>query len=329
MLRSCPFRWLCCLAAGLPLLLPPSISRRTFAAALDQPQREDVAGLTAPALAGSQDNQLNQLLRQKAWKQAAELAEGLAHQYPGNPAYPFGLGVAKLSLTDPIGAIQAMRRAESLGLNSAQLHINLGLAYYLINQYRLFRDQMTKAINLDARKFEPHYYLGRYLELVLDDVAGALKSFEQAGDLSPNDPRIWYHKGYCYKALGRQAEAQGAFEKAIELGQKDDEHFSLPFQGMAQVLAETDPERALQFARQAVEREPNLESNHLVMAKVYERMGKLAESAAELQTAIKLDPSDASPRFLSFRIYTRLGNEQAAKAALDDFKKVSQLYGSE
>jgi Tfp pilus assembly protein PilF len=65
------------------------------------------------------------------------------------------------------------------------------------------------------------------------------------------------------------------------------------------------------------------------MAKVYERLGKLSEAEAELQTAIQLDPSDASARFVSFRVYTRLGKHQAAQAELEAFKKVNQLYGAQ
>jgi Tfp pilus assembly protein PilF len=130
------------------------------------------------------------------------------------------------------------------------------------------------------------------------------------------------------KELGRQTDAQNAFETAIKLEEGRGERFSLPYQGMAQSLLETDPNQALEFARKAIELEPNLESNHLAMAKVYERLGKLSEAEAELQTAIQLDPSDASARFVSFRVYTRLGKHQAAQAELEAFKKVNQLYGA-
>ena len=288
-----------------------------------------LSGSGRPAGHSEPEAELSDLLRRKEWNKAAALGEELLREHPGNPAYSYGLGVARLSLNDPIGAIQAMRSAELHGLNTARLHLSLGLAYYVINQYLLFREQMDKAIALDPNSFEPHYYMGRYLESILDDVPGALKWFDKAVQLNPGDAKSWYHKGYCYKELGREAEAQNAFKTAIELGKNVDEHFSLPYQGMAQSLLETDPKQALQFARQAIEREPNLESNHLVTAKIYERLSQLAEAEAELQAAIKLDPTDASARFMSSRIYNRLGNHEAAKAELEGFKKVNQLYGAQ
>jgi len=275
-----------------------------------------------------QETLLLDSLRREEWNKAAKLGEELVREHPDNPMYCYWLGVARVSRHDPVGAIQAMRSAELLGLNTIDLHLDLGLEYYTINQFFLFQQQMEKAIEMDRNSFKPHYYMGRYRESVLDDFSGALKFFDKAVQLNPKDVKSWAHRGYCLKELGRQTDAQNAFETAIKLEEGRGERFSLPYQGMAQSLLETDPNQALEFARKAIELEPNLESNHLAMAKVYERLGKLSEAEAELQTAIQLDPSDASARFVSFRVYTRLGKHQAAQAELEAFKKVNQLYGA-
>lgn len=66
-----------------------------------------------------------------------------------------------------------------------------------------------------------------------------------------------------------------------------------------------------------------------MIAKVYERLGKLSEAEAELQTAIRLDPTDASARLISVRVCNRLGKHQAAQAELEGFKEVNQLYGAQ
>jgi tetratricopeptide (TPR) repeat protein len=276
-----------------------------------------------------QETLLLDSLHRKDWNGAAKRGEDLVREHPGNPTYRYWLGVARVSLHDPVGAIQAMRSAQLLGLNTVDFHVDLGLAYYTINQFFLFQQQMEKAIELDPNSFKPNYYLGRYRETIQDDLSGALKYFDKAVQLNPQDARSWAHRGFCLKELGRQTDARTAFETAIKLGEGRDERFSLPYQGMAQSLLETDPNQALQFARKAIEIEPNLESNHLAMAKVYERLGKLSEAETELRTAIQLDPTDASARFISYRVCNRLGKHQAAQAELEGFKEVNQLYGTQ
>ena len=131
------------------------------------------------------------------------------------------------------------------------------------------------------------------------------------------------------KEMGQQAEARTAFQTAIRLGEENGERLSLAYQGMAQSLLDTDPNQALDYARQAIEIEPNLETNHLTMAKVYERLGRLPEAETELRTAIRLDPTDAAARLVCVRVCNRQGKHQEAQAELERFKEVNQLYGAQ
>jgi tetratricopeptide (TPR) repeat protein len=195
-------------------------------------------------------------LRRKEWNKAAKLGEELVREAPGNPMYWHWLGVARVPLHDSVGAIQAMRSAELLGMNTVDFHVDLGLGYYTINQFILFQQQMDKAIAMDPNSFKPYYYMGRYRESILDDYSGALKFFDKAVQLNPKDVKSWSYKGYCLKELGQQDNARAAFETAIKLGEGRDERFSFPYQGMAQSLLDTDPNQALQFARKAIEMEP-------------------------------------------------------------------------
>jgi Tfp pilus assembly protein PilF len=83
------------------------------------------------------------------------------------------------------------------------------------------------------------------------------------------------------------------------------------------------------FARKAVDLEPNLDSNHVIMAKIYEKLGRLSEASIELQTAERLDPTNATPRSLLAHIYSKIGDRKAAETELAMFQEIKQLYGQQ
>lgn len=143
-------------------------------------------------------------------------------------------------------------------MDTAPLRKILGLAYYSINQLMLFEMQMEKASNLDPLDYEPIYSLGRYRESALSDYAGALKMFERAVQLKPDHSKSVYYMGHCQEMLDLRKEAIDTFQTAIVLIEKNRESFSLPYQGIARLLLETDTPQALRFAKKAVELEPRV-----------------------------------------------------------------------
>jgi tetratricopeptide (TPR) repeat protein len=46
----------------------------------------------------------------------------------------------------------------------------------------------------------------------------AIKAYDRAIEINPQDTKAWYNKGTVLKALGRTIEADAAFTKAKELG---------------------------------------------------------------------------------------------------------------
>jgi len=287
------------------------------------------AGPNVPPSSCSDSSQLLDLLRHQRWSEAAKVAPELAKQHPNDPMIFYGLGLARMNLRDAIHAIAALRTAEKLGLDTVALHEALGMSYYTIHQYILFQNEIEGAIRLDPTNYQPFYLRGRYRESVQNDFVGALRDFDKATELNPEDTRSRYYKGYCLQSIGHHGEAREAYESAIRLVETKHERFSLPYQGLAQLLLDAQPERALALARKAVELEPNLDSNHLVTAKIFEQLGRRREAIQELQMAVRLDPTNASPRFMLARIYAKVGNRQSAQTELEMFQKVKELYGAQ
>ena len=270
---------------------------------------------------------LEEFVQQQQWEQAARLTEELVQENSDNPVLHYWVGVVRWQQGDRIAAVQALRLAEQLGLDTAVLHKTLGMVYYRMHQFILFKRQMEQATALDPEDHQPHYHLGRYFESVRNDFQRALEFFEKATELNPDHTESVYYKGYCLEILERKGEALRSYEAAVHLSENNRERFSWPYQGMARLLLDKNIEQALGWARKAVELQPELDANHLVLAKIYGRLGKETEAIEELQEIVRLNPRHTAAHYRLFRLYKRLGQPEQAQAELSLFEKLKAVYG--
>jgi len=220
----------------------------------------------------------------------------------------YWLGISRLKLHEPVGSVQAFRAAEKLGLNSALSHEGLGLAYYDLNQFFLFEEQMKKAAALDPRDSTPYFYLGLYRWSIRSDASGALEFFDNALQLHPEDWKTLYQAGNCLEAGGETARRRAiATHQSHYPGGKNNDPFGWPYQGMARLLLDEKPETALDFAKKAVSLQPDEYSNHVILAKAYERLGKLPEAIREAETATTQNPNDSTARYALYKLYREGG----------------------
>ncbi len=261
------------------------------------------------------------------WTELADRAASLLEASPNDPELHYWLGIAH-SQSDLIKAVQAFRRAEDLGLATPALRTALGLTYYNLSQFALFAEQMEKAIAADPTDARPYHYLGRYYERQLNNFPKALEYFEQALERDPSDVRSLYFKGYCLQTLDRREEAIRAYARAAEAVRDSREAFGWPYQKLAETLAGDQPEKAVDYARLAVELEPEVADHRLVLGKLYEQVGELEASVAERKAAAALRPSDPAIPYVLMRLYQRLGREDEAAAALRHHERLRQIYGA-
>ena len=268
---------------------------------------------------------ISELARSNRWKEVAALAGETHRKQPGDPTALYWLGISRLKLHEAVGSVQAFRSAEKLGLNTALSHEGLALAYYDLNQFVLFEEQMKKAAALDPRDSNPYFYLGLYRWTIRADVSGALEMFEKALQLHPDDWKSLYQAGNCLEQLGKLGEARDRYTEAISLVEKNGDPFGWPYQGMARLLVDDKPEAALEFAKKAVSLEPDEYSNHVILARVYERLGNLPEAIREAESATAKNPNDSTSRYFLYKLYRQAGDPRAAPA-LKSFQEVKTLY---
>jgi tetratricopeptide (TPR) repeat protein len=269
--------------------------------------------------------QIDPLVRGKRWKDLVALTAALRAKDPNNANLLYWSGIAHLQLHEPVAAVQALRSAEKAGLNSALSHEGLGLAYYDLNQFTLFEEQMKKAAGLDPRDARPDYYLGLYRWTIRSDVTGALAFFEKAIALQPEDWKSLYQAGNCEEQLGKPAAARARYTQAIRLLDHNGARFGWPYQGMARLLLEEDTQAALGFAQKAVNLEPEEASNHFVLASVYQQLENLREATREFEIAVGQNPNDSKTRYALYKLYRQANDPRAAKE-LETFARIKALY---
>jgi tetratricopeptide (TPR) repeat protein len=271
--------------------------------------------------------EIGELVHANRWKDVVALTDELHRTDPANPTVLYWAGTAHLQLHEPVPAVQTFRSAERLGLDTALLHEGLGLAYYDLNQFGLFEEQMKKAAVSDSNDSKPYYYLGFYQWTIRSDPSAALEFFEKAIHLAPDDWKSVYQSGNCLEQLGRLDEARKRYETAISQLNKSGAQFGWPYQGMARLLLDENPQRALELAQKAVQLEPDEPSNHLALADVYQRLGNLQEAIREAQIAASKNPNDSKIHYALFKLY-RQADDPRAKNELEVFKQTKALYDS-
>lgn len=151
----------------------------------------------------------------------------------------------------------------------------------------------------------------------LDEAEG---DYKQAADSAPNDPRPHDSLGNLYVLKKKQAAAQTAFMRAIELDRKDAAaHMALGnlYNQQAQYpMAEAQYRAALAI-------DPSRSNYHSDLGEVLAKEGRPADAQTELRTAIGFDPKNAQAHYqLGNLLATMPDHEADAKAEYDQAQQL-------
>ena len=310
---------LCCLIAW-PTICP---AQESLAAPEQHPEP---AQLQLERLAAPQA--LTSLVAAQRWDEVLKVSLRVLSETPRDPILHYWAGVARFHQRDFVEAVLSLRSAEKLGLDTAPLHEALGITYYAIHQHTLFLQQMEAAIRADPEGPAPYHYLGRYYEHDINDYLKAISYFDKALQREAGDFKSLHFRAYCLQMLGRDTEARAGYEAAIRRIEAGGEPFGWPYQKLAELLIPTDLPAALRYARKAVELDPAVESNHLILAKVYESGGNFDAAIQEYFEAARLKPNEPSIRYSLFRLYKKKGDNPAAAEQLKLHEQLRAIYAS-
>ena len=266
------------------------------------------------------------------------------------------LGRVYLARNDIKSAGMLLETAVAQNRATAAVYSLLAVVYQKTGHYENAIPAMRLAINLkpDSENYRFQYGL---LLTDADAPAAAVIRLDEALKTFPNSPRLWLAHGIAELKDNRNTEAAQSISKAIAL----DAHFAPAYAYLGLVNAQIgDYAEAVKYYEKALENDTNLavvhqmiadamlqqtdgdntriESelkkaialdpaylpSHLSLGKLYVRMQRWTEAAAEFNAVVRADPESADAYYQLGRVYARLKQKDKADEALAKFKQLSE-----
>jgi tetratricopeptide (TPR) repeat protein len=143
------------------------------------------------------------------------------------------------------------------------------------------------------------------------DFARADEFAERLEKRYPRHPDVHYFRGTIFTFEGKTAEAEREYREELAISPQ---HAPSMIALATIDLDKADRVEAGEFARTAIEADPNNPEAHHLLGRVLLEDGNLRTSLTELETAKRLAPDSASVRAHLAMVYTRLGRTREAKA---------------
>jgi Tfp pilus assembly protein PilF len=138
-----------------------------------------------------------------------------------------------------------------------------------------------------------------------------------------NTPSSYDNLGLCYYYENQNALAVENYNKAIKLDRGSQHPSPWPYLNLAvtqQFLGEISNAKA--NLQEALRFDPSLASAHFQLGTVFEDLGQLENAVVELREAVRLNPAYPEPHSVLARIYHRLGQQQAARDEAEIYQRL-------
>jgi len=184
----------------------------------------------------------------------------------------------------------ASKKALELDTELAEAHAASGLAFSLRKDFANAQKEYERAIELDPKLYEAYYFYARTL-FQSGDLTRAADMYEQAARLNPDDYQAVSLLVPVYHGLGREAEAESTERRALRLTEK---HIELHpddaralYLGAGILVRMGDHKRGFEWARRALEIDPEETSILYNVACVYSLMGRPEEAISCLEKVME------------------------------------------
>jgi len=195
--------------------------------------------------------------------------------------------------------------------------------WYLLGKVhmKLSEQALAKLNQIDPDSVWVHQISGEVMES-MKNYDGALLEYKKAVERAPRQPGVHYLLGNAYWSMANWSEAAREFEAELA---NDPANCSAQWKiANAMLEQHVDPQAALASVDRALSICPGLAQARVDRARALMRMDRNEEAVADLRTAEKAAPEEASIHFLLGQALRSLGRMAESKAELDLFTKLEE-----
>jgi tetratricopeptide (TPR) repeat protein len=257
------------------------------------------------------------------------------------------------------GRIELIDMAEKLAqevltkdANNIEGHILMGSIWFARNDKDKAVAELNHAIELDPKRVESYLSLSRFY-MVTNDAAKAEELFKRAISVNPNSPLAHTEYGKFLVQHNRLPEAEAELNKAVEVGPTDrtaryvlasyylvNKQLDKAEQAY-KALAALDPDKpesqanladfyssinrsddAVKIYQDILAKSPDFMFGRYRLAEILLMKGDTQGASAQIDQALKKDPSDRQALLLRSRVRSQSGRTDDLKASIEDLKEV-------
>lgn len=196
-------------------------------------------------------------------------------------------------------------------VEAAKTRISLGLTYLKNGNYTQAKVNLDKALEFAPRLADAHYSMAYYYQLV-DEVARAEESYENALKLDSRNPDIANSYGAFLCQQGRYEEAKEYFMRAVN--SQSYANSAETYENMALCsLSQKRTLDAISYLNTALNHQPTRAKSLFLLAELQAQAGQYNKAKQTLERYQRVARVSADTLWLSVQIERGLGEHQMAK----------------
>lgn len=205
-------------------------------------------------------------------------------------------------------------------------HLLLGLNYFQLDRHADAERELLLAVKQNPQSDENNYMAGRFY-YSKHKRSEALFFFYEAARLNPENFKALHSVGLCLANLAKPSMAEHYYRRAIEVAAKEGAQFGQVYLDLADLLTGTQStkiEEGESFARRAIEMFPDSSHAYYVLGKALYRQDELSEAIPPLTKSTQLDPENSLPHFLLAKVYQKLGRPAESRQEMEIFHSLAR-----
>lgn len=263
-------------------------------------------------------------IRSGRFQEVEPLLAAYVKEHPKSSWGWYALGYSLFAQRKIGESIQALAQSLQFDIQNAEAHKILGRDLMTIGRFDAAQTEFEQGIRYNPQSAEMHFNLGKLFS-IQDEWSAARKEFEAALRIDDSYTEALDALGFAQEALADDDGAVASYEKAIAINKARNGKFvSAHVNLSAYYNRKGDYQKAVTYARTALELDPKSDGAWFQTAKASQSQGRLNDAAEALNRAISINPRASSYYYVLANVYRLLGKADDSRKALDSFVRLEK-----